>query len=172
MGVVYRISCDMRAKFKEPFGILIQGTSDETMSKLREMLKQEKWTKVITVGDIVSRNLHAYQIIPQIAIIDNQNLREKLEPRIFPDKIIVQVKNPPGTITKEAITAIQNALENDEQVQILVDGEEDLLTLIAVLDAPDNALVIYGQPNEGIVIVKVTPEKKTEAARILETMKT
>ncbi|MDI6805914.1 MAG: DUF359 domain-containing protein, partial [Candidatus Bathyarchaeia archaeon] len=54
----------------------------------------------------------------------------------------------------------------------IVDGEEDLLTLIAVLYAPQNSFVVYGQPYEGIVVVKVTPEKKAEVSEILKTMET
>jgi uncharacterized protein (UPF0218 family) len=52
-----------------------------------------------------------------------------------------------------------------------VEGEEDLLTLIAVLYAPKNALVLYGQPHEGLVAVRITSEKKAQAERILKEMK-
>ena len=85
---------------------------------------------------------------------------------------MVYVKNPPGTITEEAIVAIKEALESPKHVHILVDGEEDLLVLIAVFYAPEKSLVVYGQPYEGIVVVKVTSEKKAEAAEILKAMKT
>ncbi len=54
--------------------------------------------------------------------------------------------------------------EADKHVHIIVDGEEDLLTLIAVLVRARRSLVVYGQPHEGIVVVKVTSEKKAEAA--------
>jgi len=43
--------------------------------------------------------------------------------------------------------------------------------LITVLYAPENSLVVYGQPREGIVVVKVTPEKKASAANFLKAMK-
>jgi len=85
---------------------------------------------------------------------------------------VVHVKNPQGTITEEAIAAIREALESDEPVRIIVDGEEDLLALIAVLYAPEKSLVVYGQPYEGIVVVEVTSEKKNEAVEILKAMKT
>jgi len=51
-----------------------------------------------------------------------------------------------------------------------VDGEEDLLTLVAVLHAPENSFIVYGQPREGVVIVKATREKKAEVAEILKAM--
>jgi uncharacterized protein (UPF0218 family) len=151
--------------------MLIEGSPAETMSKLREIVKKEEPPKVISVGDIVSRNLHLNKIIPQLSITDNQSLRKKLPPQVFSDKSLIQVKNPQGTITKESIEAIEKALKENKSVQIIVDGEEDLLTLITILNAPENTLVIYGQPNEGIVVVKVNPENKAKAARILEKMK-
>ncbi len=53
----------------------------------------------------------------------------------MPEKVSVEktvhVNNPQGTITEEAISAIKEALEKNEHTHIVVDGEEDLLTLIA-----------------------------------------
>jgi uncharacterized protein (UPF0218 family) len=40
------------------------------------------------------------------------------------------------------------------------------------LYAPENSLIVYGQPYKGIVVVKVTSEKKAEATEILKAMKT
>ncbi len=171
MPVSYIVTPEMASKFKEPFGILIQGSFSETMNQLKEIINKEKPFTIISVGDTVSRNLHEHQIFTQLSITDNRSLRKKVEPQIFPDKDIKQVKNPQGTIAQEAINAIKIALQSEKPVQIVVDGEEDLLTLMAVLYAPENSLVIYGQPYQGIVVVKVTPEKKAEAKKIWKTMK-
>ena len=59
------------------------------------------------------------------------------------------MNNPQGTITKEAVAAIKEAIDKNEHTHIVVDGEEDLLTLIAVLYAPENSFVVYGQPHTG-----------------------
>jgi uncharacterized protein (UPF0218 family) len=53
---------------------------------------------------------------------------------------------------------------------VMVDGEEDLLTLVAVLSAPEHALVVYGQPHRGIVVVKVTEETRERMRRIVDAM--
>ncbi len=172
MAVTYAVTPELRSKFKEPLGTLIRGSFSETMNKLEEIVKKDKPPKIISVGDIVSENLHKHQIIPQLAITDNKSMRKAIKPLSFPSKSLVKVKNPQGTITEEAIFAIQDALKGDSQIHLLVDGEEDLLTLIAVLYAPKNALVIYGQPFEGIVIVKATPEKKADIKRMLKAMET
>ncbi len=172
MAVTYAITPEIRSRLKKPFGTLIQGSFSETMNKLEEIVKKEKTPKIISVGDIVSENLHKHQITTLLSITDNKSMRRRIKPLSFPSKSLVKVKNPQGTITQEAILAIQDALKGDGEIHLLVDGEEDLLTLIAVLYAPENALVIYGQPREGIVIVKVTPEKKADTKRILKAMET
>ena len=84
----------------------------------------------------------------------------------------VYVTNPQGTITKEAIAAVKEAIDKNEHTHIVVDGEEDLLTLIAVLYAPENSFVVYGQPYMGIVVVKVTSQKKAEVEKFLKAMET
>ena len=170
MPTSFVVMPEMLTKFKAPFGTLIEGSFSETMNQLAEIIKREKPVKVVSVGDTVSLNLHEYQIIPQVSIVDNQSMRKRIQPKTFANKTIVRVKNPQGTITLEAIRAVQVALQHKRQTQIVVDGEEDLLTLIAVLYAPENSLVIYGQPHRGIVIVKVTPQKKADAQKIWESI--
>ena len=169
MSVIYIITPELRIKFKEPFGVLIKGSFDQTMSKMYEV-KNQKPPKIISVGDVVTKNLQDYDIPPDLVIVDNQNMRNKFQ-SINHTSNVVKIKNPQGTITKDAVEAIKNALKNSEQTHIVVDGEEDLLTLIAVRHAPENSVVVYGQPYEGIVLVKVSPEKKIEAAKFLKEMK-
>ena len=171
MTIVYTITPVLRTKFKEPFGTLIQGSFDKTMSKMKELVNEERPLRTISVGDVVSRNLHEHNINPQLTIIDTKFLRNQNMPEKISVEKTVHVNNPKGTITEEAIFAIKEALEKNEHTHIVVDGEEDLLTLIAVLYAPENAIVVYGQPYSGIVVVKVTSEKKAQAKEFLKAMK-
>ena len=171
MTIVFTITPELRTKFKKPFGTLIQGPFDETMGKLKTLVEKEKPPRTISVGDIVSQNLHEHNIHPQLTIIDAKFLRNQRLPAKVNVEQTVHVNNPQGTITEEAICAIKEALEKNEHTHIIVDGEEDLLTLIAVLYAPENSFVVYGQPYSGIVVVKVTPEKKAQAEEFLKAMK-
>ena len=52
----------------------------------------------------------------------------------------------------------------------MVAGEEDLLTIVAVLKACENSLVVYGQPQQGVVVVKVDATSKHKAGLIVEAM--
>ncbi|MCL5950027.1 MAG: GTP-dependent dephospho-CoA kinase family protein [Candidatus Bathyarchaeota archaeon] len=171
MTTAYTITPKLRIKLKEPFGNLIQGAPEETMDKMKELVEKEKPPKIISVGDIVSRNLHKHNIHPQLTIIDNISLRNQPMPKEDAVEKTVYADNPQGTITQESILAVKEALARNEHTHIVVRGEEDLLTLIAVLYAPENAFVVYGQPHLGIVVVKVTSERKAKAQEFLNAMK-
>jgi uncharacterized protein (UPF0218 family) len=171
MTVAYVLTPELSLKLKEPFGNLIQGTPEETMGNLKEMVEKEKPSRIISVGDIVSQNLHKHNIHPQLTIIDNISLRTQKIPLETAVQKTVFVDNPQGTITQESISAVKEALESNEHTHIVVKGEEDLLTLITVLYAPENAFVVYGQPHSGIVVVKVSSERRTRAQEFLNAMK-
>jgi uncharacterized protein (UPF0218 family) len=172
MAVAYTLTSELRWKLKKPIGTLIRGSFTETMNELKDMAAREKPTVIISVGDTVSKNLAQSHILPRLSIVDNKCMRRSIQPITLATEKIIQVRNPRGTITEEAIAAIQEGLKGDGRVKIAVLGEEDLLALIAVLYAPENAFVVYGQPYEGVVVVKVTPEKRAEIAGILEDMQT
>jgi uncharacterized protein (UPF0218 family) len=67
-----------------------------------------------------------------------------------------KVINPAGMIT----TSLIKALNKPKTSLIVIDGEEDLAVIPAVLLNPLGTYVYYGQPDEGIVEVKITPEIK------------
>jgi uncharacterized protein (UPF0218 family) len=169
--VVYEVTSELREKFKRPFGLLLRGTFSDTMRQLQEIVDREKPTRVIAVGDTVSRNLHESGIKAQLSITDNKSMRKSTQRVVLERRKTLHLKNPSGVITEEALSMIRDALQSGEHIHILVDGEEDLLTLPAVLYAPDGALVVYGQPREGVVVVEVTEEKRAEAKKLLDSMK-
>jgi GTP-dependent dephospho-CoA kinase len=172
MKVEYTLTPRLRTFLKDPFGILIKGTPKDTMDKLAKMLIEKKPTRVISVGDIVSQNMHKSGIHPQLSVIDNISRRDQELPKQPLTEKTVYVKNPPGTITDEAILAIEAALQENVHTHIVVEGEEDLLALIAILYAPKNSVVVYGQPYTGIVLSESTSEKKAQVKQFLNEMKT
>jgi len=171
MTVVYTITPELRIKLKQPFGTLICGSYKETMNKMKEWVEKEKPPMIISVGDVVSINLHENNINPELTIVDNKSLRTQIVSDKDEVEKTVHVINPQGTITQEAITAVKLALKKNKHTHIVIEGEEDLLTLVAVLYAEENTLVLYGQPHEGIVVIKVTSDKKAQAKQFLKAMK-
>lgn len=161
---------ELRGKLKKPLGELFSGSYEETINELRELIEKEKPPCVVSVGDVVSKNLIEKQIQPKLFVIDNKVMRFAIEPAKLEAEEEKHVKNPPGTITSEAINAIRDAFKTTNTVKIVVDGEEDLLALIAIQYAPENSIIVYGQPHEGLVAVKATQQKKAEVSEILKAM--
>lgn len=170
MDVVYSLTPELRVRLKKPFGVLIRGTFSETMGKLMGIVGVEKPPVVVGVGDTVSRNLHEYGVDARLLITDNRRRRRRVKPVVFLGRSVVHVRNPAGVITDETVAAVREALEGSGQVHVVVDGEEDLLVLVAVAFAAEGGLVVYGQLGEGLVVVRVTAAKRAEALGILKAM--
>ncbi|MGD0495068.1 MAG: DUF359 domain-containing protein [Candidatus Bathyarchaeia archaeon] len=170
MAVKHYLTSELRKALKQPLGTLIRGSFVDTMKRLKKMVEQENPSSIISVGDTVSKNLAENGFSPKLYIIDNKCMRRSTKPFELPADRTVYITNPRGTITEEAERMVEAALKESEHVKIVVKGEEDLLTLVAIAYASEDSYVIYGQPHEGIVVVKVTPDKKTEIASILKSM--
>ena len=78
----------------------------------------------------------------------------------------IRVKNPAGTLTDDLIRALDHAIMNPPAT-VIVDGEEDLAVIPLVIAAPNNAIVLYGQPHQGVVLRRVNPEAKETARHFL-----
>jgi len=139
------------------------------MPKLKVLVQRSKPSKVTTVGDVVSRETLAAGIQVSLRIVDQMTLRKRISPVEIKAERTYRVRNPAGVITGEAWDTIKEALKEREAV-IFVDGEEDLLAIPAVLESPDNALVVYGQPSEGLVVVATSTQTKTEVRKIMNRM--
>ncbi len=163
-------SKELRKKLATPFGILLTGSPNETMQKLIKYIEKHNPKKIIVVGDVVAKNTLRQGIFVNMFIVDNKTMRKEIEPASIHTKKYMNAKNPKSTITHEAWTVIARAMKQNQTVKISIEGEEDLLVIPAILSAPIGSLVIYGQPNEGIVLVNVTRYKKREAVSIMELM--
>ncbi len=139
------------------------------MPKLKVLVQQTKPLKVTTVGDIVSRETLATGIQVNLRILDQMTLRKRIDPIKIKAERTYRVSNPPGVITKEAWDTIKEALKDREAV-IFVEGEEDLLAIPAILESPDNAIIVYGQPSQGLVIVTASPDMKREVREMMNRM--
>lgn len=132
-------------------------------------MDREKPTLLILVGDTVARNAIQMGMKPDVVVIDNKEKRQNAAPFEFPAQHIFKTESAAGTIESQAWQAVAEAVGvGGSMVEVI--GEEDLLALVAVLSAPDSSLVVYGQPDQGIVLVRVSVDKKKEIDRIIEQM--
>ena len=90
----------------------------------------------------------------------------------LPDDLRDQLKTPLGNLVSDNDPNKENIIKkiSAESILITVDGEEDLLVIPACIFAPENSVVMYGQPNEGLVIVTITPELRAKVQKILDAM--
>jgi len=158
-----RLPDELRSSFKDPFGPVYTDP---------EALLANAGHPVIAVGDIVTYHLESANARPHVVLIDGRTKREAVDETIREalGEGDVRVSNPPATLTVDLLTALVTAIEDDQPSRIVVDGEEDLAAIPAVLAAPTGATVVYGQPDEGMVAVSVTAERKREFRDFLARM--
>ena len=150
----------LRVELQKPFGELCSNAN--CAEKLRA------YSKIVTVGDITTYNVVQAGIVPDVSIIDGITMRERVPDDICSTistdpRVIYKVNNPAGSISLQLCNAIRSSMERiarSELVRIVVNGEEDLAVIPAVVEAPLGAAVVYGQPNKGMVIIAITQERK------------
>src|SRR5712664_2111453 len=156
-------------RLKEPFGKLLPGAPSKTMPELNTIVRRTHPRKVVAVGDVVSRETVAAGIRVDLRIIDHISMRKPTATFILDARTTYHVRNPAGVITLESWEAIKRAMKDDDAV-ILVDGEEDLLALPSIVESPNNSIVLYGQPSQGLVVVDTNSTVRNEANLILQRM--
>jgi len=160
-----RLPEEARQSLKRPLGELFEDTKSAV-----EHIRRSRPTRLIAVGDVVTAELLGAGLKPDVAVVDFtvmrspavEDVRRAIDAYSVPE---VRVRNPAGTITPELRDAIEGA---ESPVKIIVEGEEDLATLPAVLSAPEGSIVAYGQPEEGMVLIEVSRQMKEKFERLIE----
>lgn len=175
---MYVLPASLRAELARPMGPVL--TTEEALPRVRAHVRG----KIITVGDVVTRTLLERGVKPNIAIVDYKTQRQDdkaLEALVQQKRIpVIPVRNPAGEITEELWEGIIQALQAPSPSVVIhvVEGEEDLAALPAILMAPVGSLIVYGQPpatdlgihKGGMVTVEVTPAVRTHVQLILQRM--
>jgi hypothetical protein len=162
---------NLRPILQKPLGQALKDTK-----QLLQLINQLEYPFLIAVGDIIVDSLLKEGIDPNLKVIDFKSRRTVIPAKagihtnipIFKKKMI----NKPGTInlkTADIIkTKLNEALRKKSKSWIIVDGEEDLLTLPAILFAPLDSLVLYGHWMHGIIAVNVDEKIKEKIKEIVK----
>ncbi|MEK7605754.1 MAG: pantetheine-phosphate adenylyltransferase [Patescibacteria group bacterium] len=159
----YILPENLREMLKQPVG---EVTRD--IETIKAQITDD--TTIITIGDIVSLALRKTGIPVTLSILDKMTHREPMDTKeldIYFPQADYTISNPAGTINKDFGPLLVKAIENIIPQVMFVDGEEDLLALPSIMLAPLGALVIYGQINLGMVVVRITDAKKNYARHLL-----
>jgi len=158
----------MRDELRIPLGVLVP---DEQASTANISAHVAGASHVITVGDRTTEKLIESGIVPDLQIVDNQEKRfSRDSPALPAGTVEVTCVNPPAEITDESISKIRDAFSSKAPVRLTVRGEEDLLVIPACIHAPEDSVVLYGQPNEGMVVVRVDDAIRHKTQTLLDSM--
>lgn len=162
-----RLPEKLRDQLKKPLGLLIleHNVTKENISK-----NIPKDAFVITVGDATTEKMIKFNFNVSLQIVDSLEKRNKRDLPEGKVETILTCENPAAEITDESVSVIRKAFGMAPPVRVVVNGEEDLLVLPVAVHAPDNSIILYGQPNEGLVIVQVTEEVRNKASSIMKSM--
>ena len=163
--ILAKLPDDLRDELKDPLGPIYTDT---------EALLADAGEPVVAVGDMVTYHLLQAGRRPDVALVDGKTKRERVEREVteaidgFEERL--DAVNPPATLTDELLEALADALGSDGTTVVTVEGEEDLAALAAVVAAPDGAAIVYGQPDEGMVLATVDDDLRAECRDLLEAM--
>ncbi|MEM4734826.1 MAG: DUF359 domain-containing protein [Candidatus Thorarchaeota archaeon] len=158
-----------RAVLATPKGELFHKRDGNVEKRVVARLQEESPPKVIAVGDVTTSTLVAQGFVPDVCVVDGMTKRGRYDVRV-PGAPKFVVYNPAASIFPESWSVMDTALHSDSKCVILVEGEEDLLGFPAVILAPTGSVMLYGQPDAGIVYVPVSPENKSIARSLLDSM--
>ena len=158
----------LRDQLKTPLGILLP-IGQDNKENIQKYLLDESY--IITVGDRTTEKMIEYGIIPSLQIIDGFEKRKQREFPKLGNASELMIDNPAAEITLQSIEIIKKAFEMTPPIRLTVNGEEDLLVLPVCIHAPKNSVVLYGQPNKGLVLVEINTEIRNKAQTLLDMMK-
>lgn len=155
----------LKNELKNPQGLLIENdlVHFNTINPL-----MSKNSLRFAVGDVASWFLIKNNIYCDLYIFDNKTERKKLEKKLedfLGNEKVIEYENPAGIITKNLYTKIIECILKNKHLKII--GEEDLAVLPAILLSQLESTIIYGQPSEGLVVVKVNETEKEKVRKWL-----
>lgn len=167
----------LRPYLRKPLGRVYKGDFDhkqDVVKQIIQTIRKRKPPMVYAIGDIITASLRKEDFIPPVSIIDLRSRREALLDDFsssVSDSRRMLCPNPPGTITTLLCSCIKTSkdryMKQSIPALIKVKGEEDLTALPAILLAPLDSIVLYGQLDIGVVSVFVTESIKKKVYDIL-----
>jgi pantetheine-phosphate adenylyltransferase len=176
----------LRSTLQQPLGTLYSG------GDVKKMIGATAGRITVTVGDVSTKSFLDEGVCPTLSVIDLQVRREPfmaLSDYGFPkDVTYIEVASGPGYISQDSRRILKSWAEevdrgDRKKTVLIVRGEEDLLALPVILNAPEGAVCYYGQPplqsgdtsgtkpgtdmSEGIVEVVITRDVKERVKGIL-----
>lgn len=153
-----------------PFGIAIAKEPPDSIRIARDISMDFNLRILATVGDVVSLNVARYWREPDLRIVDLNTRRGVRVNYDYSSDYVIRIKNERSTLTYGAFETVRRAYDEAQRgvrVTVVVDGEEDLLAIPAVLEAPRGTMVLYGLYKGYLVIIPAVNEYKFLMLKLL-----
>lgn len=171
--LMYRIIDDkVKCLMSKPLGILINEKPPKSINLVKIIHKLLSLKYLVSIGDVITHNLIKYWKIPNMAIIDYRSAREKYEYELSGFDFVLNITNPRSTLSIEGESCVARCFSTcvkDFKVLLVVDGEEDLLAIPTILNAPSKTLILYGLRNN-LLAIPVVIEYKLAALKLYTLM--
>ncbi len=154
----------LRSEFKKAYGRIYSSVSS--------IAKDVEGKAIVAIGDRIGFNLLQNKIKPKVLIIDHKENNKSISREMMNtfDKFSAKeyrVSNPSGGVTQELWDAIKEALVATGKSKIIVNGEEDMAFLPAILECNEGDIVMYGFFDKGFVLTEVNNDLKKKMKFLL-----
>lgn len=137
------------------------------------------FNKTITVGDETAKIFNDKKLNSKISVVDFKINRKKIfsktsELGFLKNEKIWEAENYPSEINKKIWDILEelklNILKNKRMI-LIINGEEDLIVLPLIILFPLGFFIFYGQPNEGMVFLKINLHLKRKVVMLLNKLR-
>jgi len=183
----------LRSSLQKPLGVLLKGHIDEPnflAGRIKRLIKKAKPVFAVVVGDVVTKVFNDEKIPFDLSLVDLKINRKKVYSNLYDLGFNIPLGGKsslstyvtlsrPGYLSRPLFKTVKKAFSDLKKTSqkgvVYIKGEEDLSALPAILYAPLNTLVFYGQPHKvspdgqgGVTVIRVEEEVK---AKILELLR-
>jgi len=150
-----------------PWGYIIFDKPPSSIEKISKIIRGHT---IISVGDVVSKNL-CKNGLASIVIIDNLSRRKSITWRDEERSILplphLNCTNLPGTLSQDCINKIKILITKGRGT-LFVNGEEDLLALPSLAFCSKEMYVVYGNWKGYLQVIPCTRYFRKIAFRLLK----
>ncbi|MCL4335645.1 MAG: DUF359 domain-containing protein [Candidatus Thermoplasmatota archaeon] len=158
-GSEFIISEDLRVEISK---------SNGPICSVESLSSEYKDCKIVSVGDVTTRNLHNALLTPFLEVVDLKTQRGT-EGVFNPVPGSYKIRNNSGTLSHDLFMLIERLIATGGG-RIEIDGEEDLAVIPIIFYSDKNTVVAYGIPNVGMACIRVDSEIKEHVKQLIERM--
>jgi len=163
----------IKLELKKPMGKVYQNISQFLKERFKSVM-------TVAVGDIIVGEFLKNNLAPDLKIIDfkskrlpiSQDLTSLFKRNYLTNELADKWENQPGTVNSTTVCQIKKLinlfLKEKKPQSLMIDGEEDLLGLPAILLAPLRSIVLYGHFQYGLIAVFVDEKIKNKLYNMIK----